>query len=137
MHGLDGLDRQRVARVFSNTPCHFALRRAPRVAWSGASPGRSRPNLTANSTDRIEIYNEAMDLSWFGSNDYQPFLRDVLQKKYADKKIDLAIAILSPALDFLLNYGSVIFPGAPIVFCGIDKTELSNRSLPPHVRGIL
>ena len=93
--------------------------------------------LTANSTDRIEIYNEAMDLSRFGSNNYQPFLRDVLQKKYADKKIDLAIAILSPALDFLLNYGSVIFPGAPIVFCGIDKTELSNRSLPPHVRGIL
>jgi signal transduction histidine kinase len=37
----------------------------------------------------------------------------------------------------LLNYGSVIFPGTPIVFCGIDKTELSNRSLPPNVRGIL
>ena len=67
--------------------------------------------LTSNSPDRIEIYNEAMDLSRFGSDNYQPFLRDVLQKKYADKKIDLAIAILSPALDFLLNYGSVIFPG--------------------------
>jgi signal transduction histidine kinase len=93
--------------------------------------------LTSNSPDRIEIYNEAMDLSRFGSDNYQPFLRDVLQKKYADKKIDLAIAILSPSLDFLLNYGSIIFPGAPIVFCGIDKTELGNRVLPPHVRGIL
>ena len=56
--------------------------------------------LTANSTDRIEIYNEAMDLSRFGSNNYQPFLRDVLQKKYADKKIDLAIAILAGGRHF-------------------------------------
>ena len=93
--------------------------------------------LTSNSADRVEIYNEAMDLSRFGSNNYQLLLRDFLQTKYADKKIDLVIAILSPSLDFLLNYGSVIFPGTPIVFCGIDKTELGNRSLPPHVRGIL
>ncbi|MFZ2081877.1 MAG: hypothetical protein WAV38_35545, partial [Xanthobacteraceae bacterium] len=93
--------------------------------------------LTSNSTDRIEIYNEAMDLSRFGSNNYQPLLRDFLRTKYADKKIDVAIAILSPSLDFLLNYGSDIFPGTPVVFCGIDKTELGNRLLPPHVRGVL
>ena len=93
--------------------------------------------LTANSTDRIEIYNEAMDLSRFGSNNYQLFLRDSLQTKYADKKIDVSIAILSPSLDFLLSHGSAIFPGTPIVFCGIDKIELGNRVLPPQVRGIL
>jgi signal transduction histidine kinase len=93
--------------------------------------------LTSNSGDRIEVYNEAMDLSRFGSDNYQLLLRDFLQTKYADKKIDVAIAILSPSLDFLLNYGSVIFPGTPIVFCGIDKTELGNRLLPPNVRGIL
>jgi hypothetical protein len=63
--------------------------------------------LTSNSADRIEIYNEAMDLSRFGSNNYQPLLRDFLRTKYADKKIDVAIAILSPSLEFLLNYGSV------------------------------
>jgi signal transduction histidine kinase len=78
-----------------------------------------------------------MDLSRFGSNNYQLFLRDFLKAKYADKKIDVAIAVFSPSLDFLLNYGSVIFPGTPIVFCGIDNTELSNHVLPPHVRGIL
>jgi signal transduction histidine kinase len=94
-------------------------------------------NLTSNSADRIEVYNETMDHSRFGSNDYELLLRDFLKAKYADKKIDVAIAILSPALDFLLNYGSVIFPGTPIVFCGIDKTELGNRLLPPNVRGIL
>jgi len=93
--------------------------------------------LSSSSADHMEIYSEALDLSRFGSNNYQPLLRDFLQAKYADKEIDLVIAILSPSLDFLLNYGSVIFPGTPIVFCGVDKTELGNRLLPPHVRGIL
>ena len=93
--------------------------------------------LTSNSADPVEIYNETMDLSRFGSNNYRLFLRDFLQAKYADKKIDLVIAILSPSLEFMLNYGSVIFPGTPILFCGVDKTDLGNRSLPPHVRGIL
>jgi signal transduction histidine kinase len=93
--------------------------------------------LTSNSADRIEVYNETMDQSRFGSNNYQLILRDFLRAKYADKKIDVAIAIFSPSLDFSLNYGAVIFPGTPIVFCGIDKTELGNRLLPSHVRGIL
>jgi signal transduction histidine kinase len=93
--------------------------------------------LTSNSADRIEVYNETMDLERFGSNNYQLSLRDFLQEKYADKKIDLAIAILTPSLDFLLNYGSGIFPGTPIIFCGVDKTQLGNRSLPPNFRGIL
>src|SRR5215468_12174748 len=97
--------------------------------------------LSSNLADRIEIYNEAMDLSRFGSNNYQPLLRDFLQTKYADKKIDVAIAILSPSLDFLLNYGSVIFPETPIIFCGIDKTELGNRdsmdSAEPRVLSVL
>jgi hypothetical protein len=97
--------------------------------------------LTSNSADRIEIYSEAMDLSRFGSNNYQPLLRDFLQEKYADKKIDVAIAVLSPSLDFLLNYGSVIFPETPIIFCGIDKTELGNRdsmdSAEPRVLSVL
>jgi len=93
--------------------------------------------LTSNSEDRIEVYREAMDLSRFGSDRYKIFLRDVLRVKYADKKIDVAVAVIGPALDFLLSYGDAIFPGTPIVFCGLDRKELGDRSLPPHVRGVL
>jgi hypothetical protein len=87
--------------------------------------------LAANSADPIEVYREAMDLSRFGSNTYKMDLRDFLRAKYANKKIDVAVAIIAPALDFLLDYGDMIFPGTPIVFCGVDKTELSARHLPP------
>src|SRR5262245_4150332 len=50
--------------------------------------------LSANLGDHIEIYREAMDLSRFGSNTYQEFLRDVLRTKYAGKQIDVVVAIL-------------------------------------------
>ena len=92
--------------------------------------------LRSKATDDIHIYREAMDLSRFNTDTYEILLRDFLRSKYTDKKIDVVVAAFGPALDFLLRHGETIFPGAPIVFCAIDKDELGHRSLPPHVRGI-
>jgi len=92
--------------------------------------------LTSHLSDRLEVYREGMDLSRFGTSAYRTRLRDFLQAKYADKKIDLVVAVMGPALDFLLDNADQIFPGAPIVFCGVDKREIASRSLPPHVSGI-
>ena len=93
--------------------------------------------LTSNSPDHIETYRETMDLSRFGSDTYRTLLKNYLRDKYADKKIDVAVAVFGPALEFLLNHGEAIFPGTPIVFCGVDRRELGDRSLPPHVHGVL
>ncbi len=93
--------------------------------------------LTSKSSQPIEIYREAMDLSRFGSETYLLLLRDHLAAKYAGKKIDVAVAVMGPALDFLINYGEVVFPGTPIVSCGIDRKELGGRGLPPHATGVL
>jgi hypothetical protein len=93
--------------------------------------------LVSESEDTIEVYREAMDLSRFGSDLYKMQLRDFLRAKYTSKKIDVAIAVFGPSLDFLLSYGEAIFPGTPIVFCGIDRKELGDRTLPPRVRGVL
>jgi hypothetical protein len=57
--------------------------------------------------------------------------------KYADKKIDVVVAVMGPALDFLLSHGDAIFPGVAIVFCGVDRREISDRLLPPDVSGVL
>jgi signal transduction histidine kinase len=93
--------------------------------------------LRSNSTEPVEIYREAMDLSRFASSSYKTLLRDFLRAKYADRKIDVVVAVMAPALDFLLAYGDLIFPGAPIVFCGVDRRQLGTRSLPPNVYGVL
>jgi len=93
--------------------------------------------LRSNSSEPIEIYREAMDLSRFGSNAYKALLRDFLRAKYADRKIDVAVAVMAPAFDFLLTDGELIFPGTPIVFCGLDRMQLGTRSLPSNAYGIL
>jgi signal transduction histidine kinase len=93
--------------------------------------------LEANSAEPIEIFREVMDLSRFSSNSHKTLLRDFLRTKYADKKIDVAVAVMAPALDFLLAFGGEIFPGAQIVFCGLDRKQLGTRSLPANVYGVL
>jgi len=85
----------------------------------------------------VEVYREAMDLSRFQSSTYPTRLKDYLRAKYADKRIDVVIAAMSPALDFMLAHGHEVFPGAPTVFCGIDRRELGDRKLPVDVTGVL
>jgi signal transduction histidine kinase len=94
-------------------------------------------SLNSNSSKRVEVYRESMDLSRFGSGQYKTLLRDFLKEKYRNKKVDVAVAVMAPSLDFLLDNGSEVFPGAQVVFCGIDRTQLGDRGLPPNVHGIL
>jgi PAS domain S-box-containing protein len=94
-------------------------------------------NLSVRPPVRLEIYRETLDLSRFGNPEYLLKLRDHLQVKYASTRIDMLIAALGPSLDFLLEHGASIFAETPIVFCGLDRTELANRALPAHVTGVL
>ena len=73
--------------------------------------------LASNSPDHIETYRETMDLSRFGSDSYQTLLKNYLREKYANKKIDVALAAFGPALEFLLKHGDAIFPGTS---CGVE-----------------
>ena len=93
--------------------------------------------LTSGAPDHIQIYREEMDLSRFESPGYRDLLRDELRKKYADKKIDVVVGVMAPAVDFLLSHRDEIFPGTPIVFCGLDTKQLGNVSLPTDVTGVL
>ena len=93
--------------------------------------------LTAGVPTGVEVYREAMDLSRFESAEYPRLLRNYLSAKYAGKSIDVVVSVMGPALDFLLGEGSVAFPGASIVFCGIDRRDLEGRPLPANVTGVL
>lgn len=85
----------------------------------------------------IEIYREVMDHGRFPSARYAMLLREFLRAKYAEKPIDAVVAVMGPALDFMLDSGESVFPGAALVFCGIDRRELADRSLPPNSSGVL
>ena len=75
--------------------------------------------LASNSIDRIEVFREEMDLSRFGSDSgYKLLLRDFLRAKYANKKIEVVVAVLGPALDFCWFTETRSFLEHPSFFAG-------------------
>lgn len=88
--------------------------------------------LSKELSDPVQVYSEGMDLSRFGSEAHILNFREYLRAKYADRKVDVAIAVLGPPLDFLLSYGQTIFPNAAIVFCAVNESETRFRSLPTN-----
>ena len=124
-------------------PAHAATRQVvvlfderPELPGLAALDAEFVRTLNAGSADRIEIYREELDRSRFDVT-YVALQRDFLRAKYANKKIDAVVAVIGPALDFLLDHGSEIFPGIPIVFCGLDRAEFADRRLPAHVGGVI
>src|SRR6185436_9423826 len=106
----------------------------PGLAMLDASLTR---NLTADPTREVDVYRETLDLSRFASPRYLPEVAAYLKSKYSVKRIDAVVAVIGPSLDFLLNEGRSVFPGVPVVFCGIDRREFERRVLPAHVTGVL
>ncbi|MEN8779878.1 MAG: hypothetical protein ABF292_02125, partial [Desulfobacterales bacterium] len=61
---------------------------------------------------------------YMDSKHHQPhiifeLLKELYSKKYAGFKFDVIIAADNNALDFILAYRDTLFPGSPVVFCGI------------------
>jgi signal transduction histidine kinase len=85
----------------------------------------------------VEFCSESLNLSQFKDPGYDGLLRDHLRRKYRGKHVDLVVAVMQPSLDFLLRDGQALFPGVPVVFCGLDSSYLTAHSPPPNVTGVV
>jgi PAS domain S-box-containing protein len=95
-----------------------------------------RSTFATGYSENLEIHSEYLDVSRVQNPDYQQQLARFLRQKYADRKVELVIAGLAPALDFALKHREEIFPGIPLVFCALDEREVKARKLPPDVIGV-
>jgi PAS domain S-box-containing protein len=68
----------------------------------------------------VDIYVEYLDSKHHSGDDYFKRFKDFLILKYKSKKIDVILLMDNAALDFLLGNRGELFPGVPIVFCGIN-----------------
>jgi len=73
----------------------------------------------ANMAPRARVYVEYMDTKRIAPEQIFGPLADFLDRKYRDRRPDLILASDDNALDFLLRYRDRLFPGAPVVFCGV------------------
>jgi PAS domain S-box-containing protein len=92
--------------------------------------------LASSQRDDIEYYPEFMETTRFpGQN--QAFFRDYLQNKYADRSIDVVVAMADIPLDFLEQYRAKLFPNAPIVFVSNEAPPPQTLAIPPGLTGVV
>ena len=96
-----------------------------------------REGLHERVPEGITFYSESLQLSQFRSDNYDALMQDYFVRKYADKKLDLIVAVMEPSLDFILRHRDKVFTGVPIVFSGIDSTDFEGRTLPDGVSGVM
>lgn len=96
-----------------------------------------RSRFSAELGSNIEFFTESLNVSQFNSARDEQVLSEYYSEKYRDKKPDLIMAVMGPALRFLLRHGDEAFPAVPIVFCGADAADIHGATLPSGVTGIL
>jgi len=105
-------------------------------------PGLARTDRSMREAFRaalgeVEIYSESMNLSLSRRAGYDSQLARFYRSKYSGSTPDLIIAVMEPALDFLLRHADRIFPRVPIVFASIDASTIEGKRLPGNVTGVL
>ena len=71
----------------------------------------------------LELHFEYMDTQRQEYKQAHPILRQYYREKYRDVQFDLIISSDDNALYFLLTYRDILFPGVPIVFCGLQDID--------------
>jgi len=89
-----------------------------------------------NKIPDAEIYIEYMDSKRFPDyNNINAFLKR-LETKYTNNAPGVIIVSDDAAFDLLKKFGGRIFPGVPIVFCGVNDIK-STENLPQNYFGII
>ena len=69
---------------------------------------------------KVEIFTEYMNTKRQTAAIISPHLVEMYKDLYSNVKFDVIAASDNNALDFLLTYRETLFPGVPVVFCGIN-----------------
>ena len=90
----------------------------PNYEWGRSVMGGIESVFDNTDIDVLCSY-EYMDTKHHQPHIIFELLKELYSKKYAGFKFDVIIAADNNALDFLLAYRDTLFPGSPVVFCGI------------------
>jgi PAS domain S-box-containing protein len=94
------------------------------------------PAIRAGVPGDVNFYTAFLDYQRFEDEPYRESLAETFRREYREAKPDVVIAMSVEALDFTTQYRDRIFPGVPIVFTGVNASELKGRELPPGVTGV-
>ncbi len=82
------------------------------------------------------IYVEYMDTKRFFSDQYVAQLPEVYRRKYAALRFDVVLVTDNNAFDFMREHGESLFPGVPVVFCGVNYVKEAELAGHPLFTGV-
>ena len=85
----------------------------------------------------VDYFAEFLEEDRFPGKDHARLLHDYLRQKYANRKLDVVVAVTDAPLRLLLEYRNDLFPHTPIVFLAINPPASEVRSMAPGMTGIL
>lgn len=77
----------------------------------------------------VDVHYEYMDTKRTSDPAYFRLLAETYRYKFRGARFDVIIATDNDAFDFLIAYRDLLFPGTPVVFCGVNDFE------PPQLEG--
>jgi signal transduction histidine kinase len=85
----------------------------------------------------VELYVEYMDTARRADEKHLDALTAFYQAKYGDRPLDLILSTDDAALQFLLNSKDSLFGRKPLVFCGVNNTELAAQTSRDTTTGVI
>src|SRR5215813_1971106 len=91
-----------------------------------------RAALLTEWSFRVSIETEHVDVARFASPDVEERrLRAVYASKYGNQRFDVIVAAFPEPLQFVLRARDDLWPGTPVVVCGVDERTVGNLKPPP------
>jgi ABC-type uncharacterized transport system substrate-binding protein len=92
-------------------------------------------SLNAGSGSGVDVYTESLDISRFGSAEYEEVLGRYLREKYRTKPIGVIVPVGALALEFVMRLRADLWSAVPVAFAAVDADSLASLSLPANVTG--
>ena len=87
-----------------------------------------RDELNQQSPDPIDLYEASLATARFPDEEEGPFV-EYLRVLFAKRRLDLVVAICSPAVGFIQRHRQELFPSIPAVYTGVERRRVSYATL--------
>lgn len=105
------------------------------LAWTDSIASGIRDAFTLSGSD-IQMTSEYLDARRYPDSEISAGIQKLLISKLKDAAPDLIMVSDNNAFDFILEHRNRLFPGIPIVFCGINDFNPSKISKHPGITGV-
>lgn len=96
-----------------------------------------RAEMLKGGTNQIEFFAENLDAGRFSDAGQYVVFKDYLEKKYAEKKLDLVIAFMARDFGLVGELTATVVSNLPVVFVAVNELDLPPELAGRRVAGIV